>query len=129
MAPGKGKLFTCWEMTCCKNFANRRKKDKHEKSFNHKPVKRRHKQTLFDELEKNIIVQHLDTLRNPNLKVTLIVMWKIVPNRNCKRNKKLTIKYVNVMGKDLSKNWTRTTMLKANMKMTQLMFIQMQMKF
>ena len=53
MAPvNKGKEFICWEKTCSKNFNDRSNRDRHEKRFNHKVVKRRCKQPLFDEKEK-----------------------------------------------------------------------------
>ena len=54
MAPvNKGKvLFTCREATYGKNFTERSSRDRHEKRFNHKPLKRKSKEPLFDNTAK-----------------------------------------------------------------------------
>ena len=54
MAPvNKGKvLFTCREATCGKNFTDRTNRDRYEKTFNHKPLKRKSKESLFDDTTK-----------------------------------------------------------------------------
>ena len=54
MAPvNKGKvLFTCREATYGKNFTERSSRDRHEKRFNHKPIKRKSKEPLFDNTAK-----------------------------------------------------------------------------
>ena len=62
MAPVKVKVFTCQEKTCCKSFTNRSNRDRHEKRFHYKAVKRRNKQPFFGEVEKNCIEKHLDAL-------------------------------------------------------------------
>ena len=70
MAPvNKGKvLFTCREATCGKNFTDRSNRDRHEKRFNHKPLKRKSKEPLFDDTAKKLSVLHLDALHHPNSK-------------------------------------------------------------
>ena len=54
MAPvNKAKvLFTCREATCGKNFTDRTNRDRYEKTFNHKPLKRKSKESLFDDTTK-----------------------------------------------------------------------------
>ena len=54
MAPvNTGKvLFTCREATYCKNFIDRSNRDRHEKRFNEKPLKRKPKEPLFDDTAK-----------------------------------------------------------------------------
>ena len=54
MAPvNKGKvLFTCREATCGKNVTDRSNRDRHEKRFNHKPLKHKSKEPLFDDTAK-----------------------------------------------------------------------------
>ena len=48
MAPiNNGKvLFACREATCGKKFTDRSNRDRHEKRFNHKPLKRKSKELL-----------------------------------------------------------------------------------
>ena len=45
-------LFTCRVATCGKNFIDRSNRDRHEKRFNHKPLKRKSKEPLFDDTAK-----------------------------------------------------------------------------
>ena len=52
MAPVGKVLFTCREATCGKNFTDRSNRDRHEKRFNHKPLKRKSKEPLFDDTAK-----------------------------------------------------------------------------
>ena len=54
MAPvNKGKvLFTCREATCGRNFTHRSNRDRHEKRFNHKPLKHKSKEPLFEDAAK-----------------------------------------------------------------------------
>ena len=54
MAPvNKGKvLLTYREATCGKNFTDRSNRDRSEKRFNHKPLKRKSKKPLFDDTAK-----------------------------------------------------------------------------
>ena len=54
MAPvNKGKLlFNCREATCVKNFTDRSNRDRHEKRFNDKPLKRKSEEPLFDDTAK-----------------------------------------------------------------------------
>ena len=70
MAPvNKGKvLFNCREATCVKNFTDRSSRDRHEKRFNHKPLKRKSEKPLFDDRQRNTSVLHLDTLQHSNSK-------------------------------------------------------------
>ena len=53
MAPvNSQKAFSCRERTCKKTFTDRSNRDRHEKPFNHKPVKYNNMQPLFNEKEK-----------------------------------------------------------------------------
>ena len=57
-------LFTCLEATCGKNITDRSNRDRHEKRFNHKPLKRKSKEPN----QRNTSVLHLDALQHPNSK-------------------------------------------------------------
>ena len=110
MAPvNKGKvLFTCREATCGRNFTHRSNRDRHEKRFNHKPLKHKSKEPLFEDAAKKYKCATPGCPTTSEFKGNIVRHMKDCAKQKLERNKKLTIKYVLIVERFLYKTQIST---------------------
>ena len=74
-------LFTYREATCGKNFTDRSNRDRYEKCFNHKPLKRKSKEPSFDDTAKKYKCATPGCATTSKFKGNIVRHKKIVRNR------------------------------------------------